>query len=89
MKQETTVWSGVVRLRQASTGEERDISPDFWAHSQPSVTDHEFLWTEGNYSCDCNRAVFWALAGAEPPPGAECGDGAYLIVSPEEWAGER
>lgn len=31
-----------------------------------------YLWMEGNYSCDCNRALFLARALKEPEPDLPC-----------------
>ena len=40
----------------------------------------EYMWGDGgNYSCDCNRALFFARSGAEDDPDIECGDTAYVI----------
>ena len=45
--------------------------------------DHAlFMWTEGNYACDCNRRLFMARAGVpgyhkdNPTP---CGDKVRLV----------
>lgn len=33
-----------------------------------------FMYTEGNYSCDCNRSLFIGYATGEEVPGSGCGD---------------
>lgn len=38
-----------------------------------------YQWFEGNYSCDCNRALFFARAGGEDDPEIGCGEGAYSV----------
>lgn len=42
-----------------------------------------FQWSENNYSCDCNRYLFFERAGArETDPmddEYECGEGAYAV----------
>ena len=39
-------------------------------------------WTEGNYSCDCNRSLFFARWRKERVIEAECGDDvAFRLVS--------
>ena len=41
-----------------------------------------FMWTEGNYSCDCNRRLFLWYAlhpGETEEPDFECGEGAILV----------
>ena len=43
----------------------------------------DYIWSEGNYSCDCNRAVFFAEAGKEdvaPAWEQPCGDCAYSFI---------
>lgn len=64
-------------LRCERTGEVRNIvSDDEWGDLQ------EYLWTEGNYACDCNRAIFFEEAGdGSEDPDAECGDSAYTAIS--------
>lgn len=34
----------------------------------------EYMWTEGNYSCDDNRGMFVAEVLGEPDPDYPCGD---------------
>lgn len=65
-----------VTIRKNDTGEERSFQQDdeWQEHS-------DFMWTEGNYACDCNRAIFFAEAGGEDEPEVTCSDGKYSIVS--------
>lgn len=65
-----------ITLRRNSDGAERVYDEHFdWDEGT------EFIWTEGNYACDCNRSVCFALAAGEDetdhPP---CGHSAYSIV---------
>lgn len=39
----------------------------------------EFGWSDGNYGCDCNRALFFARANGEDEPDIECGETAYAV----------
>lgn len=40
-----------------------------------------FLWTEGNWSCDCNRQRFFFLAkGIDAPTNITCSDGKYTVI---------
>lgn len=41
----------------------------------------KFQWTDGNFGCDCNRALFFARAGKEPDPEIKCGH-TYRVVAP-------
>ena len=65
-----------VLLRKNDTGEER------WFNSDQSwYDDSDFLWTEGNFSCDFNRANFFALAGGqEADSKTPCGTEQYTAV---------
>ena len=46
-------------ITDTGTGEAR-IYEDEYPYS-------EFIWNEGNYSCDCNRGLFFARAGGREP----------------------
>lgn len=65
-----------VTIRQNSTGEMRAYTPDLeW---KPW---NGYWLFEGNMSCDCNRATWFALAGEEKPPeDHDCGSEAYDFV---------
>lgn len=39
------------------------------------VDGQEFMWTEGNYACDCNkRLVMGRALGESDPDAGQCGD---------------
>lgn len=44
---------------------------------------NEFNWEEGNYSCDCNRDLFFLRAGGEDDSESfesyQCSDGKYSV----------
>ena len=40
----------------------------------------EYLWSEGNFSCDCNRGNFFTDAGGEERGNVPCGDSRYRVV---------
>ncbi len=42
---------------------------------------HPYLWEEGNYSCDCNRELFYcrAIGVKKDLDSVECGHGRYRI----------
>lgn len=49
-----------------------------------------FLWSDGNYSCDCNRALFFADANGEARPSdppCDVDDRRYLITEVTDVAG--
>jgi len=65
--------SYVVVIQHISTGEERHIEHDGeWDEAA------DYLWSEGNYGCDCNRALFFYSWGPEAKD-RECGDTEFAI----------
>jgi hypothetical protein len=68
-----------VHLRDTRTGEATVYYDDGW-WTDGAFSD--FIWSEGNYSCDCNRFLFLKRAqGCEEPADDEgpCGDGGIAI----------
>lgn len=40
-----------------------------------------YIWTDGNFSCDCNRHLFFSVAGEEDPDdNYPCGQHAYSVI---------
>jgi hypothetical protein len=41
----------------------------------------EYLWSEGNYGCDCNRHIFFeeAKSPGSDAPDRECGNGRFIV----------
>lgn len=66
-----------VWIRRASDGLVRVYLDDSW--KDPDADAVRWQWSEGNYGCDCNRALFFARAGGEPDPDVECSDGRYRV----------
>jgi hypothetical protein len=66
-----------VEIKDTGTGETRRYRDESFEPDDAS----EFMWTEGNYSCDCNRSLFfaWAANEADPEP-ADCGGTRYLAI---------
>jgi hypothetical protein len=44
-----------------------------------SLKHIDYIWSEGNYSCDCNRGLEFARAAGEEDPDHECGDELYHV----------
>ena len=56
-----------IEIRQNETGEVRTFVDNHdW--EEPPDGDREFLWGEGNYSCDCNRELFFLRVKNEDEP---------------------
>lgn len=51
----------------------------------------EWLWTEGNFGCDCNRSLEFALAAGEHPKleeSDECSENRYTVLCVELPSGQ-
>ncbi len=71
------VWVDVaIHIRKNDTGEIRVRQDQIWL-SDDDVPD-PYIWEDGNYSCDCNRRLFFARAnGDEEDWDSGCGEGEY------------
>lgn len=76
-------WVKVVAvIRKNATGELHEYECNEimeWKFGTPST----WIWTEGNYSCDCNRGIFFG-----EPEDVDCGDGAYAVQLRNAKTGE-
>ncbi len=55
----------VVHILDRSTGD-RATSPQPYEWVKPDGYTDEYWWSEGNFSCDCNRALeFWRAKGKD------------------------
>ena len=75
-----------ILLRNNRTGETR------WYDDEMDWSDgSEFLWTEGNYGCDCNRHLFFERAagiGDDEGEDVDCGEVLYTAVEAVLATGE-
>jgi hypothetical protein len=59
------------------------------AYEGPWSDTEDFMWSDGNFGCDCNRQIFFERAlGLEPSVDPACGDSAYRVVSVTDEAGK-
>lgn len=64
-----------ITIRKNATLESRSYESD--SDKYGSV---EYIWGDGNYGCDCNRALFFARAGGEEDPvDIPCGETAFDV----------
>lgn len=72
----------VVHIRKEATGEIRRYTDGLeWLG--------DFIWSEGNFACDCNRHLFFEhAAGNEPAESHECGSVAYSVKIEDEAGNE-
>lgn len=61
-----------VEIRRNSDGVVRKYQDEYEWHG-------DYIWADGNYSCDCNRYLFFQRVAKEPEGDCECGDGAYSV----------
>lgn len=62
--------SCTVEIRKNETGE---------IHIDRNLDWHgEFIWVHGNFSCDCNRSIFFGDAPADTEE-IECSEGKYSV----------
>ena len=64
------VSDGLMRAMRDELVLDDDGKPDAW------------VWSDGNYQCDCNRQIFFERAGGSAVDSLvhfECGDSRYLV----------
>ena len=61
-----------VRIRHKPTGEIRECGPNEFDSEQQAI----WCYSEGNYSCDCNRAGFFR---DDTITDYRCGNGEYSV----------
>ena len=67
-----------MKILDTETGVGAEV-PKHWLLGDPH--NNWYIWTEGNYSCDCNRALFHArFRGELEPEDPSCGEGRYELV---------
>jgi len=56
--------TGIVTIKELSSGlvVTYEDTWDDWGTASPKE-QWDFMWTEGNYSCDCNRKIFFYRHG--------------------------
>lgn len=50
----------------------------------------DYMWADGNFSCDCNRSLFFDRAGSGPEPSldeVQCGNDAYSVRITDDAGG--
>jgi hypothetical protein len=81
-----------VSIKHNATGEIRirEYAED-WKDDEQQ--DDYFNWTEGNFSCDCNRHLEFLRAGGGEPNEDDgqmiCGSSAYKVLHVELQNGQR
>ena len=79
------------QIRNNATGEIRTYDENFDWSGTVDEDNMIFMWTEGNYACDCNRELFFARAANEPDPEVgdnHCGSERFTVISALREDGE-
>lgn len=77
----------VEAIRCNATGEIREHESSIqWFNGNDCP--HTWWWSDGNASCDCSRAMFFAEAAGEPDPDVSCGSGRYAVRITNPKTGE-
>ena len=71
---DTNTWIQLIaKIRKNDTGEIREGKEDvLWDEDENEP--HLWIWEEGNFSCDCNRELFFNRYGGVDADETECGD---------------
>lgn len=73
----------IYHLREVATGVTKAIAfsePETMLWCDGEDGDSLFVWSEHNFSCDCNRELFftnWEISGELRQP--RCGEGRFLL----------
>jgi hypothetical protein len=74
-------------IRCNATGETRERESSIrWFNGDDGP--HTYNWEDGNFSCDCNRAMFFAAAAGEPDPDVPCSNGLFSVRLSNAKTGE-
>lgn len=78
----------IVKIRENATGEVREcLSHEILERGNDYPSS--YIWEDGNFSCNCNRSLFFGRAGGEEEPmEADCGDGLYSVQLRNKKTGE-
>lgn len=81
------IWK--VRIIDTETGEHAVVDYEWDSTYDEGV--FLYLWSDGgNYSCDCNRALFFARArGEEEPDDPPCGEDRFCVPYAIDEHGRR
>lgn len=73
--------SYTVHITERATGETRAHHADYEFDA--------FIWSEGNYACDCNRALFFARAKGQRDPDIPCSTGRFVLRIVDDVTGRE
>jgi hypothetical protein len=62
----------IVEIRENATGLVRE-------HDDSLADGDPYIWSDGNYCCDCNRGLFFARAGGQQDANVQCSADLYSV----------
>lgn len=84
-----------ITLRRLADGVERVVKYGTFVHGdtiEDALDSTAFMWLEGNYSCDCNRYLFFQRVERDPEePDRPCSASKcerYAVVAPD-WLADQ
>lgn len=88
-KRDEYIWVKIIaHIKDNDTGEIRKYETDA-IYDEESEMPSIFIWEEGNFSCDCNRHLFFRRAKNEQDDfGFECGHSRYSVNLQNPKTGE-
>jgi hypothetical protein len=84
------VYEVAIKIRQVASGEIVSYL-DYLYWDADNDIPHTFIWEEGNYSCDCNRSLFFHRNKGlkdDQFEESECGDEDYEVEITNPKTGE-
>lgn len=76
-----------VHIRYNASGEVREHHTTGDWDTEFTAGFSDFIWSDGNYACDCNRALFFYAWGPESDD-RECGEGAFTLWIVDDTTGD-
>lgn len=72
--------NAIAAITDTWTGETREAPVHFHIPDTEEISD--YLWSEGNYACDCNRGLFFSGESGE------CGESRYTVRITDKLTGD-
>ena len=66
-----------IKIKHIPSGEIRDYHDEFEEITEQTDYNPIWIWQEGNYSCDCNRHIFFH--NFKDDEDIDCSDGIYKV----------
>lgn len=79
-----------VTITDTTTGESRTFDDTgTWGNEYGDTGFQDYIWSEGNYGCDCNREIFFRRVKDEDDSQRKCGEGRFTLRIVDPATGEE